>query len=213
MADPTRRQLAAGCGETASSARPPAVGLRRKYDSTCPCPVLQIAEWSVLSGLDHRGVGMSKYSTPEWRKTPIRAQIDEALREVEQVKAALLALKSKATQLDEFHRMRVGYVKNRPKTPDNDMAAQEKAWKPIAKMGEWAQSTATGELSRLDGWMKSLVESELALNTLLSPSGTQGAVNYMVDRSNFLKKQTDSWLQIRWPMLLLDQYGTPGGSG
>ncbi len=143
----------------------------------------------------------SKYASAEWKKAPIRAQIDEALKEVEQVKAALLALKSKAAELDEYHQIRVAYAKQQSGGADRD-----KAWKPVAKMGEFARTTATGELLRLEGWMKSLIESELALNTLLSPSGSSGAIDYMVSRTSFIKDQADSWVKFRWVSLVLDLY-------
>ena len=54
--------------------------------------------------------------------------------------------------------------------------------------------------------MKSLIESELALNTLLSPSGSSGAIDYMVSRTSFIKDQADSWVKFRWVSLVLDLY-------
>ncbi len=149
-----------------------------------------------------------KYERPEWKKTPIRAQIDEALREVEQVRSVLLALRNKAAQLDEYHQLRMGYVKQRP-TGELSDADRDKAWKPVMKMGEFARSHAAGELSQLDGWMKSLTESELALNVLRSPSITGGGSDFVVKRSIFLKEQGQAWTGIRAPAILFDLMGGP----
>jgi hypothetical protein len=145
-----------------------------------------------------------KYNRPEWRKAPVRAQIDEALREVEQVKSALLSLRNKAAQLDEYHRIRIEYVRQSRGIRATNGPARDKAWRPVMKMGEYAQMDAANDLARLDGWMKSLNESELGLHVMLSPSYSREGADFVAKRTAFLKKQGEDWVSQHMVVLLYE---------
>lgn len=139
-----------------------------------------------------------KYDRPEWKKTPVAAQVREALREVEQVKMVLLSLQHKATQFDEYFQQRAGYLKQRVgkglKKQQADLL--EKAEKT---MGNWSLEAARADLVRLDGWMKSLTESEMGLHSLLSPGYSGPATDFVVKRSIFVKEEGRRWMdRIFW---------------
>ncbi|GEM_PF-3401544 len=113
------------------------------------------------------------------------------MKELEQIKAVLLALQHKATQFDDYYNKRVAFMKQR--MGKKDAAAAAAAWKAQNKMGQWAQESAAGELARLDGWMKSLNESEMGLHALLSEGLSGPSAYFAAKRSAFLQAEASKW--------------------
>ncbi|MGL4240926.1 MAG: hypothetical protein ACRCTI_07420, partial [Beijerinckiaceae bacterium] len=113
---------------------------------------------------------MSKYDTPEWRKSPIRAQLREALNEIEHLRAALQNLDRRAALLDRMHSGSVAHRSVALAARLVGLNAGEQANRAaslnMATAG-WAQ--AVSELVKIEGWMKSLNESEIGLFAMLAP--------------------------------------------
>lgn len=135
-------------------------------------------------------MGKSKYETPQWRNAPIRAQINEALKEVEKVREVWADLLKIADTLDEFHRnmikqKRIDLGKN---------AAPDKAL--YLKLANGAQWMAEQELKRLDGWMISLCESEIGLQAMLSAS-FNGPRIFQQLRNEKLAQQAQRWAYLK----------------
>lgn len=130
-------------------------------------------------------MGKSKYETPQWRNAPIRAQINEALREVEQVKAAWRDLLRIADTLDEIHR---NVIKQKRVDLGKSLA--------YLKVANGAYLTAGKELKRLEGWMISLCESELGLHAMLSPSFGEPRW-FQQERNEKMSQQAQRWTHLR----------------
>lgn len=137
----------------------------------------------------------SKYDKPEWRTTPVRAQIDEALREVDQIKQVLQSLRSKAPQLDHWYQARKVALTD----PGKDRALSN-----MRLLGDWQGNLAKVELDKLDGWVKSLLESELGLQAMVTGgSAFSGDVMpFYVNRSRWYEAEFKSWQSIRSQYLM-----------
>ena len=152
---------------------------------------------------------MSKYNRPEWVSTPISAQISEALKEVEQVRSALMALQSKAAQLNEYHQMRVEFTKQQMSQPSLSAADKQKLQNAVAKIGNFGVPDAGKDLERLDRWFKSLLESEMGLHALIKGDVSQLAAAL----ETFVKDESMAWQTIRRPAFLFGSYGASGRRG
>ena len=131
-------------------------------------------------------MGKPKYETPEWRNAPIRAQINEALREIEQLKTVWRDLLRIADTLDEYHR---NMIKQKRIDLGNKVSPDKHLYTKLADGAQW---TAERELKRLDGWMISLCESEIGLRAMLS-SSFNGPRIFQVMRNEQLTLQADRW--------------------
>lgn len=131
-------------------------------------------------------MGKSKYETPQWRNAPIRAQINEALSEVEQVKTVWRDLLRIADTLDEYHR---NVIRQKRIDLGNKASPGKDLYIKLANGALW---TAERELKRLDGWMISLCESEIGLQAMLSASFS-GPRIFQQMRNEQLTLQADRW--------------------
>ncbi len=110
---------------------------------------------------------MSKYSDPLWQTNPLLAQVREAQKEVEHIRAALRELEQVAT--------RFGATQSN----FSDMLVQMGSMFPLA---------------RLDGWCKSLAESEIGLWAMTSKGQAGRAL--LQERKRFLDEQYMKWTII-----------------
>jgi hypothetical protein len=114
---------------------------------------------------------MSKYSDPLWQTNPVLAQIREALSEVEHIRAALKALEAKAMAFP-------GPLKQEP---------------GFLHLGGLLNAVG---LTRLDGWSKSLTESEIGLWTMLELDG-HFARFFADQRKRFIDQQVLKWSAMK----------------
>ena len=114
---------------------------------------------------------MSKYSDPLWRTNPVLAQIREALSEVEHIRAALKVLEARAI------------ASPGPAEATPDFPHLKGLLNAI-------------ELTRLDGWSKSLTESEIGLWTMLELDG-HFARFFADQRKKFIDQQVLKWSAMK----------------
>lgn len=151
-----------------------------------------------------------KYDSPEWKYDPIRTQIREALKEVEQVRSALMALERIVPSLESYRKEALSRS-----TPLKGSTGKDTIGESVSKglvqgvaQGMARESTmsvqnaalrfAEVELSRLKGWMESLCESELGLIAILS--GNFNSRMFVAQRTVFLGQEAQKWERRRMIM-------------
>jgi len=114
-----------------------------------------------------------------------------------------MALQSKATQLNEYHQMRVEFTKQQISQPSLSAADKQKLQNAVAKNGSFGVLAAGKDLQRLDGWFKSLLESEMGLHAPINGDVSQLAAAL----ETFVKGESMAWQTIRRPAFLSGSYG------
>lgn len=149
-----------------------------------------------------------KYASPEWQETPVLAQIREALREVEHVRNALLAMERNAMASENLHKAgmanrafaSVNQKLGQAGVPGADKLAEAQQ-KSAGMAGMMSVAINQQHMQQLNGWMQSLSESEMGLRVLLAPHDSGGTAHtFAADRARFLQEQAQKWRSLRKSM-------------
>ena len=140
-----------------------------------------------------------KYHTPEWKKTPVQAQIREALKEIEQVRAAWKALEKIAVHIEIKYQAALEAKHRWAEGRRGDNVAKIAAEFSFTRSTELSMGglrIAEDQLKQLKQAMLDLCESEMGLFALMTP-GFTAANWFLVERKSYLEREAAKFEQFK----------------